>query len=85
MSLTRQQRHALAVVAAGGAAGRPARHAGNTTSPQALASARWFNVHYRTARGLIDAGLVRDELRPTGDGLYLTAAGHTELNQDGAA
>jgi len=83
--LTHAQVHALAVVAAGETARRPARRAVYTTSPTALESARWFNVHYRTARQLVDAGLVVDRLDPRGDGLFLTDTGRAALASTGAA
>jgi len=83
--LTSAQLHALAVVAAGETTRRPARRSGTTTSPAAFDSARWFNVHYRTARQLVDAGLVVDRLDPRGDGLFLTDTGRAALAGAGAA
>lgn len=80
--LTRAQRHALSVVAAAETAGRPARSAGRTTTAHELPGAAWFHVHYQTARNLTDLGLIRDEMRPTGDGLYLTPTGHTLLETE---
>jgi hypothetical protein len=75
ITLTAGQRRALQVIAEGDRRGVNVRTSTRTSSPDA----RGLCVHYRTARHLIDTGLVVDTLGPP-DGLKPTDTGRALLD-----
>lgn len=78
-TLTAGQRKALDVIAEGHQRGVNVRTSTRTSTPDA----RSLCVHYRTARQLIDAGLVVDTLGPP-DGLKPTDTGRAALEGAGS-